>query len=102
MLSSTLIIIFQMDEEIPGSSMAKNPSSFQMGVATNACSVQDIQDDMDTTELYSDIPEDPEDDSNILKMFEAYSAENSKQKGLLQRFLKIFLCTECPRKKQSS
>jgi len=55
------------------------------------CSVQDIQEDcMDTTEFGSDVSSDHEDDSNMLKMFEAYSAANSKQKGLYLRFSRFF------------
>lgn len=83
----TLIIIyFQTNtQQVAEPSMVKNPGSFQMGVG----SIQEIQDDdVDTTEVDSDIS-DPEDNSNMLKMFEAYSAANSKQKGLYLK-LSIF------------
>ena len=65
------------DHGIPKPPMVKNPSNVQMGLPTN--SIQDIQEDhIDTTEFGSDVSSDPEDDSNMLKMFEAYSDANSK------------------------
>jgi hypothetical protein len=100
--SYLIFLHFQMDNHgIPKPPMAKNPSNIQMGLPT--CSIQDIQEDhVDTTEFGSDVSSDPEDDSNMLKMFEAYSAANSKQKGLYLRLFKIFPCTECTTKMQSS
>ena len=39
-------------------------------------------DNTDIAEFDSDPPSDPEDDSNMLNMLEAYSTANSVQKGL--------------------
>ncbi len=92
---------FQMDnQEIPKPSMATNRSDFQMKLAMS--SIQDIQDCVDPTESDSDVSSDIEDDSNMLKMFEAYSAANSKQQGLYLKIFIIFPCTEHTRKTQSS
>lgn len=95
-----LLSHIQMDNQaIPEPSIA-GPSSSQIQVAT--CSAEEIQEDMDTTEVDSDMPSDPEDESNMLKMLEAHSTANSKQKGLYLRFSKIFPCTEHTRKTQCS
>jgi len=57
-----LLLHFQMNnQEIPGPSMAKNPSCFEMGMATYA--VQESQDDPDTSEVDTDVSSDPEDES---------------------------------------
>ena len=54
------------------------------------------QDSVDITESDSDSSSDPEDDSNMLNMLEAYSAANSKQKGsyLKAEIVWTFLFTE--------
>jgi hypothetical protein len=76
------------DHGVPKPSMAKNSSNVQIGLPMY--SVQDIQEDhIDTTDFGNDVSSDPEDDSNMLKMFEAYSNANSKQKGLYFGFFKI-------------
>ena len=76
-----------LTRETPGPSITNNSSSFDaMGEVTYAN--HECQDDLDTSELESDVFPDPEDDSNTLRMFEAFSVTNSKQKG---SYLFIFI-----------
>lgn len=103
MVLISLLSHFQMDnQEIPKPPMRTNQSGFQMGLDT-VSSIRDIQDCVDPTRSDSDGSSlDAEDDSNMLKMFEGYSAANSKGKGLYLRFFMVLSCTEHTRKTQSS
>jgi hypothetical protein len=90
---------FQMPVDnrvIPGPSDSEsltNPSCFggTREASTYAAQDSQLRDELrvDTSEVESDMSSD-EDDSNMLKMFEAFSAANSKQKGLYLDFLFYF------------
>ena len=87
--------------EIPRSSTAKLP--FPTGFTE--ISVDSIQDNPDIPEPNNgtDFLPDPEDDSNLLHMLEAYSAANSIQKGKSYLILfRLFSFTDfqCSRKTQ--